>query len=414
MKARFIFFFAILVITKANSQRRVPIADDEFARNLLTTVNRVYTVLDKPQDHLALLAGSLDSVTKKGAPVLSAAIVFPGCISTTVEKVSNNLDKGISEWQWCARFVSEPKKMTDTPAVRKLKLTIDTLLNSFTGKKTVAKTFTYSSLDRSWEDQCVLELRISFNQPQTASRQEIRDSLVSLYLPVLKNKEFTMAASYQFYGALEIEGFSNEEKVEIIMPVVKEVINHDFYAGYLFVLNRPYYVKDFHAALTPGQRERISKTASSELNAYYKSFEKPAKNPVVVQYQKQAAEKIPEDPCGKEIYHLKHKPGHYITYHGTTALVSAYSCSANTYTICYLDAKGKLVFDKNIPVASLANAQQSSASPFIVCSNCRGQGYFMEYDWYDMNSYTGHYARSNKLRQITCGICSGSGHIKVR
>jgi hypothetical protein len=402
-----------LAVTTATGQRRVPLVDDAFARNLLTTVNRVYTVLEKPKDHFKLLAGSLDSVTAKGAPVYSAKIVLPGSISTTVEKTSTNLDQGIAQWEWCVRFVNEPWKMADTSPIRNLQRAIDTLLNSFS-KKPGVRTWVYNSLDQSWMKECVLELRITFREPYTASRQQIKDSLVSVYLPLLKQKEFTNAVSYQFYGALDIEGFSNEEKVEIIMPVVKQVINHDFYAGYLFVLNRPYYISNFNAALTPEQRERVTKTARGELDAYYASFEKPKQNPVVQQQQKLASEKIPDDPCQKEIYYLKNKPGYYITYNGTTALISGYSCPENSYTICYLDTKGKLVFAKNIPVASIAGAPRSSASPFIICNNCRGQGYFMEYDWYDMNSYTGHYARSNKLRQISCGVCSGSGHIKVR
>lgn len=394
-------------------QRRMPLADDDFARNLLTTVNRVYTVLEKPKDHFKLLAETLDSVTAKGAPVYSAKIVLPGSISSTVEKISTDPESGIARWEWCVQFVNEPKKMADTSAVRKLQRTIDTLLNSF-NKRPGGQTWIYNSLDQSWMKECLLELRIIFKEPFTASRQQIRDSLVTLYLPLLKNKALTKTASYQFMGALEIEGFSNEEKVDIIMPVVKQVINHDFYAGYLFVLNRPYYISNFNAALTPEQRERVTKTAREELDAYYASFEKPKQNPVVQQQQKIAAEKIPDDPCQKEIYYLKNKPGYYIVYNGSTALISAYSCPENTYTLCYLDGKGKLVFVKNIPLASVAGVPRSSASPFIICSNCRGQGYFMEYDWYDMNSYTGHYARSNKLRQISCGVCSGSGHIKVR
>lgn len=309
--------------------------------------------------------------------------------------------------------VDQPKKEIDLAAVKKLKQAIDTLLTSFTAKKQGVSIYTSGNVDDAWYKECVLDLRISFERPHNASPQQIKDSLLALYLPILKKKEFTREAGFQFLGALDIEGFSNEEKEEIIMPVAKEVINHDFYAGYLFVLNKPYYIRNYNAALTVEQRERVTKTARQELDASYAKNGEQKKDPVVQQQQKQAAEKIPTDPCEKEIYYLKHKPGQYIAYNGTTAFVSAYSCPDNTYTICYLD-KGKLVFKKNIAVASLANAHHSAASPFVICRNCQGKGNFMEYKWYYMNNYSGHYARSNEQHQVTCGVCLGSGYIKVR
>ncbi len=414
MKCGPIFLFCLLLSGTTESQRRIPVADDEFSRNLLITVNRVYSVLEQPKNHLKLLAGPLDSVGEKGTPVHSAMIISPGSVSTTVEKIYVNQQEKTVRWEWCARFVREPKKTADTAAARRLQIAIDTLLSSFIVGKPGVRIYTYNSLDQSWVTDCLLDVRIAFKQPYRTTPEEARDSVVALYLPMLKDKTFTSAASYQFYGALDIEGFSNEEKVEIIMPVVKEVINHDFYAGYLFVLNRPYYVKSFDAALTAEQRQRVTKTAREELDKYYDSFSKKENPPVVQQVQKKPAERVPTDPCEREIYNLANKPGQYIIYNGTTALISAYSCPDNTYTICYLDTKGKLTFANNLSVSAIAGAARTSASPFIICSNCRGKGHFMEYDWYDMNSYTGHYARSNKLRQITCGVCSGSGHIKVR
>jgi hypothetical protein len=62
----------------------------------------------------------------------------------------------------------------------------------------------------------------------------------------------------------------------------------------------------------------------------------------------------------------------------------------------------------------IKNYKSSTQFPFLLCNHCKGVGYFMEYDWYQMGVGSSLYARSTKQRLYTCGVCSGKGYIQVR
>lgn len=410
-----ILFIGLLFLGQAApSQTRVH--KDSFAINLLTTMNRVYTIIEQQKNPFPQLAAEISDISK-GVPRYEARIQLPGSIQTFVTQSATNFEKKKTTWAWTAILKKQPRKTADTAAFRIMQSRVDTLIKAFAQRtKNGLGSRTFSNTHWDFGDEYLLQLHISFEMPLMLTKQEIKDSILAVYRPLLMSRNTVKDASTHFFGALELGGFSNDEKKAIILPLMKEVINLDFYTGYTFILNRPYYisVENYYTILTPGQQERVRATAKKELDDYYASFKKPENNPVVEQQKKIEEKKVPTDPCEKEIFYLKHKPGAYVQFNGKISLIQTYSCPDNTYTICYVNAGNKLVFEKNIPTTRLDAASSTNAAPFIICRNCSGKGSFWEYDWYATNSYSGHYARSNKQRQYPCGVCWGNGHLKVR
>ena len=88
----------------------------------------------------------------------------------------------------------------------------------------------------------------------------------------------------------------------------------------------------------------------------------------------------------------------------------SYDCTAHTYKVIIFDRAANRVLRPTVTEATARTSYQPTRErPFTICPYCRGEGSWMEYEWVQMNSYSDYYARTNRQRRVSCGVCKGWG-----
>jgi hypothetical protein len=391
---------------------------DTFAFNLLTTVDKVLRVAMGPKQPAMALAGELLRTDRNGSGLYRATYELPGSVETVLKLSSTNRYHNSASWSWVATMMRTPKH-SDTTALRKMEARMDSILKSFAGRDLQGITITtINNLDIGYREQDLLTLEVSFSKPLHNTAENVYDSLIRLYKPLLMSKATAGECSEKFSKALELESIGSELGKKAYAGIIRNIADRDATAAYLTLLSAPYYVdmKEMIALLSDSQQSEIRSIARKALDDFYgKRNNSNTQDPVVAQKKEVEKEKPPTDPCAREVWELKIKPGAYIIANGMVSYVAEYSCSTDKYTIAWVDpTKKKLLFDRNVAVSTMDTYSQTSGSPFIVCSNCKGIGYSLEYDWYQTGVGSNFYARSNDQRKYSCGVCNGAGFIKVR
>lgn len=406
--------------TSAGPSTKVAIKDT-FAFYLLSTVDKVLRIAEDPSKHPMLLAGEHIRTHRTGEGIYQSTIVMPGAVTSELKFVRTFRKEGKSNWQWVVTIADTPKGKD--PRLSALVQKIDTLIRNFDSRVkapgAVVSIYTNSYINTSWNKRDQVYLTVGFSRNIYNTEQDALDSIVRLYHPLLSDKRTAKECAEKFAYAITIEGFEHSKANELFTGQVLQIVNKDVAAAFQVMMGAPFFidVKAIKEKLSPSQQEQVVKMAQQVIGDYDKHMDKLTRKDVVVEKKKEIEkEKPPSDPCEKKLWDLGIKPGYYIQGNGHVAYVREYSCSTNTFSIAYQDPKqnNKLVLKSGISYADMKAYSYTSSAPFIICSHCRGAGHSMEYDWYQMGVGSNFYAQSNKQRKYTCGVCKGSGYIKVR
>jgi hypothetical protein len=406
--------------TPANPATKVAIKDT-FAFYLLSTLDKVLRIAEDPSKHPMLLAGEHIRTHRTGEGIYQSTIAMPGAITSELKFVRTFRKEGRSNWQWVLTIADTPKGKD--PRLSALVQKIDTLIKNFDSRTKASGAgvaiYTNSYINTSWKNRDQIYLTIGFSRKIYNTEQGAIDSLISLYHPLLSDKTTAQECAEKFAYAITIEGFEHEKARELFTAQVLQIVDKNVPAAFQVMMGAPFFidVKEIKAKLSPSQQEQVVKMAQQVIGDYDKHMDKLTRKDVVVEKKKEIEkEKPPSDPCEKRLWDLKIKPGYYVQGNGHIAYVREYSCATNTFSIAYQDPKqnNKLVLKSGISYAGMKAYSYTSSAPFIICSHCQGAGHSMEYDWYQMGVGSNFYAQSNKQRKYTCGVCKGSGYIKVR
>jgi hypothetical protein len=394
---------------------------DTFAFNILSTIDKVLRIAEDPSKPASLLAEEQIETNDNGVGVFQSAIELPGSVRTNFNLYNTKRNEGYATWEWQAvLFDTEKGKSPD--AIQAIKKKVDTLLTAFSNRKRPAapdgnyeiNVLQYVNINGKKTDQLIL--RVLLSKKLVSTEQSALDSLLRLYKPLLSNRSTVQQVTTKFEKALNAEDISREKCKAVYATLIKEIIDKDFEAGYQILVSAPYYidVKSIIEGFTSSQRDAITTLGQKAVDDYY-AKNKPKGSTDVVTEKKKEIEKAqpPSDPCEREVWELLIKPGAFVENNIRVAYVVSYSCNANLYTIAWLEEK-RLKYDKNISPQAINAYTVSRQHPFSLCRHCKGQGYVMEYEWYYLNSYSGHYARSNKQVRVGCGECKGTGYFLIR
>lgn len=391
---------------------------DTFAFNLLTTVDKVLrTALDPKQPAMAL-AGELLRTDPDGAGIYRATYELPGSIETILKLTYTNGYNNSKLWSWVATMMVQPKN-SDTTAMHNLNVKMDSILKSFASRDLKDTRITVgNNYYISYRDVDRLTLEVSFSKPSHTKVENVYDSLISLYKPLLMNSATVRECADKFSRALQLEGIQPEMGKKAYASIIRDIADRDVTAAFLTLLAAPYYVenKEILALLSSSQQSEFRSLAQKNLDDFYRKYNNtPQQDPVVAQTKQIEKEKPPADPCAREVWELRIKPGAFVMANGQVSYVMDYSCATDKYTIAWVDpTKKKLFFDRNVAVFTMNTYSQTRDAPFLPCSHCKGIGYSEEHDWYQTGVGSNFYARSNNTRKYSCGVCSGAGYLKVR
>lgn len=415
----FIIIAALFVTTNIHAQTKVK---DTFAINILTTVDKVLRIAEDPKRSAMELAGEPISMNFNGSMKYRSAVPFPGKATTEFEQTQTWRNHGITNWQWQVRLLDFPKGQ-QTALINATKKKVDSLLLSFDSRKRppypdgTYEVLTAALINLSYYDTDGLLLIVRVSKKLHNTEQQAVDSLLNLYKPLMVDPQVAHDKGGTFANAFRMEHISEAKTKEVFTSLLKELANKNISATYQLLLNAPSFL-DFQAItaqFTEAQRTQIKDLARKDIDAFYANNNKPATDPVIEKRKEIKEKQPPSDPCEREIWELTIKPGYYVSGNNRVAYVRDYNCATDRYTVLYKDAsKNNRLVAEGLSVEDMKAYRHTAAAPFIVCSNCRGIGYSMEYDWYQVNVASNAYARSNDQRKYTCGVCAGSGYIKVR
>jgi hypothetical protein len=388
------------------------IIKDTFAFNVLTTIDKVLRIAEDPKQHPMQLAGELLKSSHRGGGIYQSTINIPGSVGTEFNQSSTDRDKQTTSWEWTATMIDTPKGQYRDAAAIKQKL--DSLIVNFKNRSK-SSIYVSGAINDKYYDRDRVVIYVTIFKGLHNTEQQAIDSVVNLYRPLLSNRATADECSQKFTKALDLEGVKQPRIIEIFTDLFKEIANKNLGAAFDMLVGGPHYidVQIAKSVLSYSQQEEIKNMASRKVDEFYgRNYPKPD---VVVEKKKEIEQQqAPTDPCKKQIWELRIKPGWYISGNGRTAYVTEYSCATHTYTIAWVNDAKKLVFEKNLSPGAMAVYTGTSSSPFTICGHCKGIGYSMENDWYQVNVASNYYAKSDKQRKYSCGVCSGSGYIKLR
>jgi hypothetical protein len=395
---------------------------DSFAFNVLSTIDKVLRFAEDTKKPAMAMAGELLRTDQQGSGIYQPTIVMPGSVSMGYRLSKTYRDLKSTTWEWKAIMLDLPKDQ-GAAAIQVMKTKIDSLLLSFRDRQKQHGVYytlhTFTNLSASYRQTDQLELVIFFDKGLHNSEQAVIDSLKQLYRSLLANKRTASECAEKFGKALAVEGIPDETIKKVDTEMIVEVANKDAEAAYQALISIPYpadYMAIFEK-LPPAAKEVVRSLAKQAVEKFYDEQNGRYNNSrpdIVVEKKKEIDKETPPgDPCQREMWETGVKPGHYLSGDGAVSYVTDYSCSMHTYTIAWVD-NGKLKFKPGVTREEIKKYSRTSGSPFLVCSHCQGQGYSMEYDWYQVNAYSGYHARSNKQTRYSCGQCKGAGFMKVR
>ena len=414
-----IIIFTVFVTANIKAQTKIK---DTFAINILNTVDKVLRIAEDPKRSAMELAGEPIRMNFNGAMIYQSSLPFPGKAATEFELTQTWRKHDITEWQWQVRLLDFPKGQ-QTAQVIATKKKVDSLLFSFASRKRTPypdgsyEVTTYSWTNSNYYDSDALFLIVRVKKKLHNTEQQALDSLLRLYKPLMADPVVAHEKGGTFANAFLREDISEAKTKGVYSDLLKEMSNKNISATYQLMLTAPSFVdlQAITAQLTEAQRTQIRELARKDIDAFYGNNNKPAIDPVIEKQKEIKEKQPPSDPCEREIWELSIKPGYYVSGNNRVAYVRDYSCATNRYTIFWMDAsKNNRLTSEGLSIEDMKAYRHTSAAPFIICSNCRGLGHSLEYDWYQVNVASNAYARSNDQRKYTCGVCSGAGYIKVR
>lgn len=415
-----LFFLPVAIHAQPNKKpvTKQPIKDS-FALTILTTIDQLLRFAEDPKKTAMSVAGELQKTNTNGAGIYNSPVRFPGFGNATLMLSSTSRKINLSTWEWQGMIYQFPKGQ-QTALLKQTEAKLDTLIKSFDARKTNSLSNFYITVrnwsDKSWLEKDELSVLVTFNKKVTNTEQSAIDSILQLYRPLLSSPATAKTCVSQFAEALALEGVERPKVKEIFINELKSVANTNTQAAFNMLLSGPSYidVKEATAQLTSSQQDQLKRMANQYIDDFNKKYNNVPTTDVVVEKKKELEKaKPPSDPCEREMWETGVKPGKYLSVNGKTAIVSDYSCTTHTYTLAVLD-NGKIQFHYSVTREQVKKYPASYDYTFMLCSRCNGAGHSMEYDWYQMSTGSNFYARSDKQTKYTCGICKGSGYIKIR
>ncbi len=387
---------------------------DTFALRLLTSIDRLLQMATDEKITGKAMVGEFIGVTSGENPEWQSAVQVPGSSKTTCTHYYTFRNEGITDWNWIATIPkSAGGSRTTTPAKERAEKVVQSF--NIQNMQYKGRPFTASV----YEYDTSIFIKINYYKGLHNTEKDVLDSMDQLYRPLLFKKQTAGECIKRLQSALSTEGISKDVSLTYFKKLVPQIANVSVEAAFetLMGIDSQADYKEIVSGLSYTQKEEIRTIAKKVVSDYVDAQKAQRDKTDVVVAQKKEIEKVqaPTDPCQKEIWELKLKPGNYVSANGAIGLISAFFCNTHTYTIAWYDAKSKRIsLAKNVTVAETSSYSLAYNAPFMLCRSCKGEGSHMEYEWYQMNVASSYYARSNKQTKIPCGECGSRGCIVVR
>lgn len=414
------FFIAITSFAQNGQPNKIK---DSLAFNVLSTVDKVLRIVENPKRQALELAGEPIKTNYNGGAIYQSSIIFPGSVNSRFFQTGTRRYEGITEWQWAAQLLEFPKGQRSA-VITALQKKVDSILVSLKTRKRPPdpdgdyEIETAAWINSTYYDKDGISLIIRLKKKLHNTEQQAVDSLLRLYKPLMSDPSLARECAANFRRALDLENIAGDKVKTVYREAFKETADKNIKAAFAMLMEAPGTTDELTlmtSQLNSGQQAEIKSMARKNVEDYVAKNNNTQRDPVIE--KKNEIEKVtpPSDPCKREIWELSIKPGYYISGNSRVAYVSDYSCSTNTYTIAWIDpTRNNRLIMESLSVEGMQSYRHTSSSPFLICSHCKGHGYSLEYDWYQVNVASNYYARSNDQRKYTCGVCSGAGYIKVR
>lgn len=419
----FVCWVTLATHAQTTTNKKQITAQDSVALNLLTTVARVVNIAEDAKQQAMALAGKQLSTNADGVAVYESTVQLPGYPASTLTQYSTRRTEKLTTWNWETVLIDQPK--SQGPAtIKQLQTKVDSILSFFTKKNVALNNKPHmavvSTIDQlyDWRGNYTLLLQVSFTKPLHNTLEQAVDSIDTLYRPLLSVPLTAAQLGEKYQRAMEAEEVSNERIKKEFTAMVKAIADKNIQAAFNLVMRGRFYInaKEVNEQLSTGQQQQMKTMATQLIDEYNAQFKKPAPKTDAVAAQKKEIQKAtpPTDKCKRQLWEMGLELGSFISGEGKDAQLIEHDCNTNQFKIAWLDkAKNKIMF-ASINQQQIKNYKSSTQFPFLLCNHCKGVGYFMEYDWYQMGVGSSFYARSTKQRLYTCGVCSGKGYIQVR
>jgi|GEM_PF-2538913 len=250
MKLSF-FFFLIIFIGTAHAQNVQTASKSgtsgSFEMNLTASIKNVIRLAQDTQKEGYLFTKELIKVSNEGEPTYAAAFPMPG-FNARITKGRTDRKKGLTYWNWSTSFMEAPKggKVAEIEA---LATKGDSIVKDFqqylAPDKLHAVVSVYISkvVNNKYDTTDYAALVIGFTKPVYQTEQQVYDSLVNLYKPLLADPATAKAATNQFCYALVHEGFAESKAVSAIRELLPGIADQNINAAYGVCMGFPYFVK---------------------------------------------------------------------------------------------------------------------------------------------------------------------------
>lgn len=411
-----LFITAILITNACFAQKSAAkpakqTVKDTFAINLLNSVDKLLGMATNDKITGKAMAGEFIGITEGEHTEWLSLAQVPSSIKTTCLHDHSFRNYECVRWEWTAII---PQGKGDKPVTKER---VEKIVQNFNIKDIQYKGQNFQCEVNAYNSEVFL--KITYFKALHNTEQEAIDSLLQLYKPLLLSRQTAGTCIRRLENAFGIEGISKEAVLATYKKLIKQIADTDIEAAFetMMGIRSDEDSKIILNQLSYAQQEQIRTMAKKIVADYNAQFTPKTPQTDVVLAKKKEIEKakVPTDPCEREIWELKLKPGNYITGNGWAGQITGYSCGNNTYNIAWYDAKAKrITMEKNVLVNATSAYSLANNAPFMICRNCQGEGHSLEYEWYQVNVASSTYARSNKQNKVPCGACGSRGCIIVR
>lgn len=301
-----VLFFAITAHARQEKAPHIPGQPGNFEMNIEASIKNVIRLAQDNQKNASFFTRELIRVLKEGEPVYAAPFPIPG-FNATITKGRTDRKKGLTYWTWSTHFMDAPKgeKGAEIEALAARADSIAARYQPYLApEKANAVSYIYVSrvVNKPYYESNYAALEISFAKPVYQTEQQVYDSLVSLYQPLLADPGAAKASASQFCYALVHEGFEESKAVPAIREMLPGIADSNINAAFAVCMGLPFFVKydAVKDVLTYQQQEKLKTMAQAFINDWEEEWKRKygKTDRVVVQQKKTETAKIQKACAG--------------------------------------------------------------------------------------------------------------------
>lgn len=275
---------------------------DAFEMNVIACFNNIIRLAENPKKDHAFLTKELIKISNEGEPTYTAPFPMPG-FEATLTKGSVDRKKGLVYWTWETKFIEAPKgkKASEIEVLANKADSIAKLYRAhFIPDKANAVAYITVSraIESSYRETNYASVVASFTKPFYQTEQQVTDSLVRFYQPLLSDPASAKRCTRQFCYAFLREGFEEEKAKKTLQSLLPAIAAKSIEAVYQIAVGSPYFIKapDITSQLTASQNETLKQLAiqgQKEYEAYWRKLQGKS-DPVVAQQKKLQTAQAPK------------------------------------------------------------------------------------------------------------------------